>query len=431
MSFELFIASRYLVSRRKQAFISVISLMSVLGVAIGVAALVVVMGVYNGFTTDIRDRILGSNSHVMVMASVPAAFDPPAPDLSEPDPAAGPSRGGGVTPYLARVRAMPGVRAATPYLYTEVLFSSPRGATGLVLRGIDPVQAGEALPLIHDLHAGDAAGLSHGEGASGIPGILIGKELADRFQLRVGSRINLMSPAGQRTTAGFAPKIQPFRVAGIFKSGLTDYDSRLAYVSLEASQALMGLPAGRISGLEVFVDDPYAAREVAEAIEASLGPPFFARNWMDLNASLFAALQLERLGLFIVLSMVILVGSFSIITSLVMLVMEKTRDIAILMSMGATGQAIRRIFMLQGAIIGVVGTALGYVLGLSLAWALKRYQFIQLPAGAYPMDKLPILISVPDTVMIGVVALVMCFLATIYPARQAARLTPAEALRYE
>lgn len=420
MSFELFIASRYLVSRRKQAFISVISLMSVLGVAIGVAALVVVMGVYNGFTTDIRDRILGSNSHVMVMSSVPGALDP--------------REGEEVTPYLARVRAVPGVRAATPYLYTEVLFSSPRGATGLVLRGIDPVQAGEALPLIHDLHAGDAAGLVPGGGAPGssnVPGILVGKELADRFQLRVGSRINLMSPAGQRTTAGFAPKIQPFRVAGIFKSGLTDYDSRLAYVSLEASQALMGLPAGRISGLEVFVDDPYAAREVAEAIEAELGPPFFARNWMDLNASLFAALQLERLGLFIVLSMVILVGSFSIITSLVMLVMEKTRDIAILMSMGATGQAIRRIFMLQGVIIGVVGTALGYALGLGLAWVLKRYQFIQLPAGAYPMDRLPILISVPDTVIIGVVALIMCFLATIYPARQAARLVPAEALRYE
>ena len=425
MSFELFIALRYLVSRRKQAFISVISLMSVLGVAIGVAALVVVMGVYNGFTTDIRDRILGSNSHVMVMASVPGAFDSPAADLP-PD--------GSVTPYLARVRAVPGVRAATPYLYTEVLFSSPRGATGLVLRGIDPVQAGEALPLIHDLHAGDAAGLIPGEGGAGIPGIpgiLIGKELADRFQLQVGSRINLMSPAGQRTTAGFAPKIQPFRVAGVFKSGLTDYDSRLAYVSLEASQALMGLPPGRISGIEVFVDEPYAAREVAQAIGDALGPPFFARNWMDLNASLFAALQLERLGLFIVLSMVILVGSFSIITSLVMLVMEKTRDIAILMSMGATGRAIRRVFMLQGAIIGAVGTALGYALGLSLAWALKRYQFIQLPAGAYPMDRLPILISVSDTVMIGVVALIMCFLATLYPARQAARLIPAEALRYE
>lgn len=413
MSFELFIASRYLVSRRKQTFISIISLMSVLGVAIGVAALVVVMGVYNGFTTDIRDRILGSNAHIMVMAANPAAFDTPA---------------GGVTSWLDRIKAVPGVKAATPYLYTEVLLSTPRGATGLVLRGINPDQAGEALPLLHDLDAGDAADLASGKGA---PGILVGKDLADRFQLQVGSRINLMSPAGQRTTAGFAPKILPFRVVGVFKSGLSDYDNRLAYVSLEASRDLMGLPAGRISGIEVFAADPYAAREVGRSIETALGPPFYTRDWMELNASLFAALQLERIGMFIVLSMVILVGSFSIITSLVMLVMEKTRDIAILMSMGATARSIRRIFMLQGTIIGAVGTGLGYILGLTLAWLLKRYQFIQLPAGAYPMDKLPILISVPDTVLIGVVALIMCFLATVYPARQAARLVPAEALRYE
>lgn len=415
MSFELFIASRYLISRRKQTFISIISLMSVLGVAIGVAALVVVMGVYNGFTTDIRDRILGSNSHVLVLSPDVTAFDPPAGQ-------------GGVTPYLDQVKNVPGVKAATPYLYTEVLLSTPRGATGLVLRGIDPEQAGEALPLLHDLYAGDVAGLASGEGA---PGILVGKDLADRFQLKVGNRINLMSPAGQRTTAGFAPKIKPFRVVGIFKSGMSDYDSRLAYVSLAASRDLMGLPAGRISGIEVFTDEPYAAREVGRAIAAELGSLFYTHNWMDLNAGLFAALQLERIGMFIVLAMVILVGSFSIITSLVMLVMEKTRDIAILMSMGATARSVRRIFMLQGTIIGLVGTGLGYALGLSLAWLLKRYQFIQLPAGVYPMDKLPILISVPDTLIIGVVALLMCFLATIYPAWQAARLVPAEALRYE
>lgn len=217
----------------------------------------------------------------------------------------------------------------------------------------------------------------------------------------------------------------------MFSSGMTDYDSRLAYVSLDAAQELLGLPGGRVSGIEAFCDDPYQARELAGRIQEKLGPPFYARNWMDMNASLFAALQLERIGMFIVLAMVILVGSFSIITSLVMLVMEKTRDIAILMSMGATAGAVRRIFMLQGLIIGVVGTGIGYALGLSLAWLLKRYQFIDLPPGVYTMDKLPMLINVSDTVIIGVVAMIMCFLATIYPARQAARLRPAEALRYE
>lgn len=448
LSFELFIASRYLVSRRKQAFISIISLVSVLGVAIGVAALVVVMGVYNGFTTDIRDKILGSNSHILVMATDITAFDPPSygAGLAGQDSTGGDDTVAGqgiaaessttnnVSPLLAKVQAIPGVKAATPYLYTEVLLSTPRGATGLILRGIDPRQAGEALPLLHELSQGSVSGLlteADGAEAQGPPGIIVGKDLADRFQLQVGSRINLMSPAGQRTTAGFAPKIKSFKVVGIFRSGMSDYDNRLAYVSLSASQDLMGLPAGRISGIEAFVNDPYAARDVAQSIENLLGAPFYARNWMDMNAGLFAALQLERIGMFIVLAMIILVGSFSIITSLVMLVMEKTRDIAILMSMGATNGTIRRIFMLQGTIIGAVGTGLGYAFGLTLAWLLKKYQFIQLPPGVYTMDKLPILISVPDTVLIGVVSLLMCFLATIYPARQAARLVPAEALRYE
>ncbi len=442
MGFELFIASRYLMSRRKQTIISVISLMSVLGVAIGVAALVVVMGVYNGFTSDIRDKILGANAHVTVLSADPTAFDP----TSEPFALEAPAGEGHsaksereassavsvpasspVTPVLAEVQSIPGIRAATPYIYTEVLLSTPRGATGLVLRGVDPLQAGEALHLLRDMPEGKVEDLA----AEGIPGIVVGKNLAARFGLKVGSRINLMSPMGERSAAGFSPKIRPFRVAGMFSSGMTDYDSRLAYVSLDAAQELLGLPGGRVSGIEAFCDDPYQARELAGRIQEKLGPPFYARNWMDMNASLFAALQLERIGMFIVLAMVILVGSFSIITSLVMLVMEKTRDIAILMSMGATAGAVRRIFMLQGLIIGVVGTGIGYALGLSLAWLLKRYQFIDLPPGVYTMDKLPMLINVSDTVIIGVVAMIMCFLATIYPARQAARLRPAEALRYE
>jgi len=443
LSFELFVASRYLVSRRKQTFISVISLVSVLGVAIGVAALVVVMGVYNGFSTDFRDKILGANSHILVMSHDVTAFDPPSASgpkpagddgaETEPDTSSGMMENNN-EPLLERVRSVPGVKAATPFLYSEVLVSTPRGATGLVLRGIDPRQAAEALPLLRDLREGNVEGLltaTDGVQTSGPPGILIGQALADRFHLRVGSRLNLMSPAGQRTTAGFSPKIRPFRVAGIFRSSLSDYDSRLAYVSLSASQELMGLPAGRVSGIEAFTHDPYAAGEVAESIVKDLGFPFYTSNWMETNAALFAALRLERIGMFIVLTMIILVGSFSIITSLVMLVMEKTRDIAILKSMGATAQTIRRIFMLQGTIIGVVGTALGYILGLGLAWLLKRYDFIQLPQGIYPMDRLPILISVPDTLLIGAVSLVLCFVATIYPARQAARLVPVDALRHE
>lgn len=414
MSYSLFIASRYLTSRSKRTFISIISFMSVLGVAIGVAALVIVMSVYNGVTEEMREKILGANPHVMVMATQAGAFGPEA------------AKGEGEV--IERIRETPGVVSATPFLYAEVLLSTPQGATGLVVRGIDPVSAGESMPLLHHLESGSVEDLVR---ESGPAGMIVGHDLARRFNLRVGSRVNLMSPAGQRTTAGFVPKLRSFRVVGVFKSGMSDFDSRLAYVSLGAAQELMGYPDGHVSGVEAFVKNPYDARDIAKDVAQRLGPPFYSRNWIDMNANLFAALQLERFGMFIVLLMVILVGSFSIITSLVMLVMEKTKDIAILMSMGATAAGVRRIFMFQGAIIGAVGTSIGYVLGIVLALLLKKYQFIELPPGVYMMDTLPVIIDPVDLLVIGAVSMLLCFVATIYPARQAARLVPAEALRYE
>lgn len=414
MSYSLFIASRYLTSRNKRTFISVISLMSVLGVAIGVAALVIVMSVYNGVTQEMREKILGANPHIMIMSMQAGSFGPEA------------AKGRG--DVIERIRETPGVVSATPFLYAEVLLSTPQGATGLVVRGIDPELAAESMPMLRHLESGSVDNLAREEGPAGM---LVGHDLARRFHLSVGSRVNLMSPAGQRTTAGFVPKLRSFRVEGIFKSGMSDFDSRLAYVPISAAQDLMGYPDGHVSGVEAFVEDPYKARDIASDMAASLGAPFYARNWIDMNANLFAALQLERFGMFIVLLMVILVGSFSIITSLVMLVMEKTKDIAILMSMGATGAGVRRIFMLQGAIIGAVGTGIGYVLGIVLALLLKKYQFIELPPGVYMMDTLPVIIEPLDLLIIGAVSMLMCFVATIYPARQASRLVPAEALRYE
>ncbi|MBQ1845257.1 MAG: lipoprotein-releasing ABC transporter permease subunit [Desulfovibrio sp.] len=409
MSFAFFVARRYLFARRKQAFIYVISIMSILGVALGVAALVVVLGVYNGLTTDMRDKILGANAHGIVMSYMPDAF------AEHPE-------------LLGEVIKTPGVTGATPFIYTEVMLSAGKGVKGLVLRGIDPKTAPSVLTMLRKMKRGSIARLTQTEG---LPGIIIGEELAKRIGLGIGSRVNLLSPSGQKTAAGFQPRIRAFEVAAIFKTGMFEYDSSLAFVTLDACRDVLGLDPGFLSGIEITVDDVFKADVIAERISNSIGSPFYARNWMEMNANLFAALKLEKIGMFILLAMVVLIGSFSIVATLVMLVMEKTKDIAVMLSMGATRKTIRRIFMLQGTIIGFVGTLLGYALGLTVGYLLKRYQFIKLPENVYTLDHLPIIITLSDVLIIGAAAMLLCFLATLYPARQASRLKPAEALRYE
>ena len=409
MSFEFFVARRYLFSDRKQAFIYVISLMSIIGVALGVAALVVVLGVYNGLTTDMRDKILGANAHGIVLSYIPDAF--------------------GKNPGLRdEILRTPGVTGATPFIYTEVMLSSGDGVKGLMLRGVDPRTAPGVLSMLKAIKKGSINGLETGDGT---PGIIVGEELAKHIGLGMGSRVNLLSPSGEKTTAGFQPRIRPFEVAGIFKTGMYEYDSSLAFVTLDAARELLGLDPGFLSGIEITVDDVYRADEITKELTDNIGNPFYARSWMDMNANLFAALKLEKIGMFILLIMVVLIGSFSIVATLVMLVMEKTRDIAVMMSMGATRKMIRRIFMYQGTIIGFVGTMLGYALGLTVGYLLKRYQFIKLPENVYTLDHLPIIITVPDVLIIGGAAMLLCFLSTLYPARQASRLKPADALRYE
>ena len=390
MPFELFVALRYLFSRRKQTFIYIISIMSILGVALGVGALVVVLGVYNGLTTDMRDKIIGANAHGIVMSYVPAAFQQ-HPDL------------------VRRVEAVEHVRGATPFIYTEVMLSAAGGVKGLVLRGIDPESAPKVLSMLREIRRGSVTDLKR----EGTPGIVIGEELAKRLGIGLGSRVNLLSPSGEKGATGYSPRIRPFEVVGIFKTGMFEYDATLAFVDLKAARDILGLPDGFLTGIEIMVDDVYKADAIAQSVQDTLGSPFYVRHWMEMNANLFAALKLEKIGMFILLTM------------------EKTRDIAILMSMGATRSMIRRIFMLQGTIIGFVGTLLGYGMGLSLGWALKRYRFIKLPENVYTLDHLPIIITWQDVLIIGASAMLLCFLATLYPARQAARLEPAEALRYE
>ncbi|MFV0348107.1 MAG: lipoprotein-releasing ABC transporter permease subunit [Halodesulfovibrio sp.] len=408
MSFESFIALRYLMARSKQTFISVISVTSILGVALGVASLIVVLGVMNGFTKDLRDKILGVNAHAITM-----------------------SIGGGIANYesvMEKVEGVPGVTGVTPFVYSEVMISTASGVKGLVLRGVDPATAEKVLSIREHMEDGSFASLEQ----DGMPGIIIGKELAQRLGVGIGGRVNLLSPTGTKTATGFTPRVRMCRVVGLFKTGMWEYDSSLGFVSLGFARDLLGWKGETVTGLEMTVRDVYRADKVAEDVTAALGGyPYYSRNWMEMNANLFAALKLEKTAMGIILTLIVLVGSFSIVTTLVMLVMEKTRDIAILMSMGATRAQIRRIFMLQGTIIGAIGTILGFALGLSVAYLLKKYQFIELPKGVYSLDTLPVLIEWSDLLIIGVSAMVLCFVATIYPARQAARLEPVEALRYE
>lgn len=430
MRFELFVALRYLFARRKQAFIYIISAMSVLGVAIGVAALVVVLGVYNGFTTDIRDKILGANAHIIVSGPLAALTAPPsdadfekmrggeAPELS------------GMAAVLRRINATPGVVGSTPFLYAEGMLSSPRGVKGVVLRGIDPKTAPDVLTMLDNLSSGSVADLNASvEGAPPACSSARNWRSASAWSWAAAStsfRLPDKRPPPVSSPASVPTRLRAFSRPACSNTIRRSGSSPLRRRAICWACLPIRFPASRSPSRTYTRPIPWPA-----ALQKELGPLASVRTWMDMNANLFAALKLEKIGMFILLAMVVLIGSFSIVTTLVMLVMEKTHDIAILMSMGATKGMIRRIFMLQGTIIGVVGTLLGYVLGIGLALLLQRYQFIKLPPGVYTLDHLPILLNWVDIVVVGVSAMTLCFLATIYPARQASSLEPAEALRFE
>jgi len=409
MNFEFFVALRYIFALRKQSFIGVISLFAVCGVALGVSALIVVIGVMNGFTKDLRDKILGVNAHVIVSAFT-----------------------GGIRDYQKVsdiCRTVPGITGVTPFVYSEVMLSTNGGVKGVVLRGIDPGTSEQVLSLSKDMVVGSVTDLAEKDG---LPGVVIGAEMAKRLGLSVGGMVNLLSPTGTQSSVGFTPKIRVFRVAGIFRTGMFEYDATLGYVTVDAARNLLGFKDDIVTGLEIRLADVYKAGEVSELLRAKLHEyPVYVRNWQEMNANLFAALELEKTALFIILAMIVLVGSFSIVTMLVMLVMQKTKDIAVLMSLGADESCIRRIFMYQGSFIGVVGTALGYGIGIPVALLLKKYQFIKLPSDVYPVDYLPVRLEALDLTLIGVAALALCFLSTLYPARRAAALKPSDALRYE
>lgn len=414
LPYELFIGLRYLKAKRRQRTISLNTFISIGGVTLGVAALIATLAVMTGFKEDLRDKILGTNSHIVIT-------DRTQDNLKD------------YHMVLERVKKNAHVVAATPFIYNQVLLASEGTVYGVILRGIDPALEGTVTDIEKNIVQGSLAVLESppsepGSEASPQPGILIGKELAGRLATFLGDTINVISPAGKPGPLGIIPKIRRFTVIGIFDSGMYEYDSTLAYISIAAAQDFFGL-GDEVTGVEVKVDDIFIAGKVAEAIEEELGFPYWARDWMTLNRNLFSALQLEKIMMFIILILIILVASFNIVGTLTMIVVEKSREIAILKAMGAKRLAVMRIFMMDGIIIGLVGTVIGIPLGYGVCELLQN--FYTLPSDIYYISYLPVKIRLMDVVLVSVSAITISFLATLYPSYQAAQLNPAEALRYE
>jgi len=405
MSFELFLARRYLTARRKQAFISVITSVSILGVTIGVMALVIALSLITGFQEDVQAKILGATSHLMVS------------DLS----------GEGLKNYrelAAEIGRIPEVEAVTPVIYNTVLVLGPARTAGALLKGLDFEEETRVAGWLQHLLAGKLPAPESQEE------IILGKDLAASLGVTVGDPVNILIPSGRLTPVGLLPRTRTFRVSGLFDSGLYEFDSSTAVVSLHLAQKLFNLPA-RVSYLQVRIKDIFQAEKVAEKIYRLTSPGIYITTWMELNRSLFSALKLEKTLLFLTITLIVVVAALNIIASLVLMVMEKTRDIGVLMAMGATARNIRKIFFLQGAIIGVVGTSLGLVLGLVWCWLANTFKLIKVPVDIYQISYVPFHAKPLDLALIVLVTLTITFISTVFPSRRAARIDPVQALKYE
>ena len=415
MKFELFIASRYLRAKRRQAVIGVITAISVVGVMAGVASLIIALAINNGFRQDLQDRLLGSTAHVNLLRV----------------------QADGIRKWrelLDRMQKEPHVVAAAPALYEQVLVSRGARATGMIIKGVLPEYENKVSELIKDVKFGSAEPLkpqaADDKEIGSVPPIVLGKDAADDIGATIGSVVLVTSPQGELTPFGLVPKYIRFKVVGIFKSGFYDYDKSWGFIRLKDAQSLFGL-GDVVSVLEFKVDNIYKADQVGKELEEAAGRGYMSTNWMEQNKALFRALRLERVVTFITIGLIVFVAALNILISLIMMVMEKTRDIAVLMSMGTRAGQVRRIFIAQGMLIGVIGTAAGLILGFGLSWLGGHYHFLQLSAEVYSIDYVPFAPRLLDGVIVAAVALLISFVATIYPSWSASRIAPAEALRYE
>ena len=441
MRFELFIASRYLRAKRRQAVIGVITAISIVGVAAGVTSLIVALAINNGFRQDLQDRLLGSTSHVNVLRTESDGIK----DWQ---------------PLMDRLSKQPHVMGAAPAIYDQVLISRGPRARGAVLKGMIPAYERKVSDLLNTVKTGSVDPLNPrraGESpaprqpqpqsqsqpqtspdsmaavedrVAAMPPIVLGKTMSDDLGATVGSVVLVVSPQGELTPFGLVPKYTRFRVVGIFNSGFYDYDSSWAFASLYDAQQLEGL-GDVVTVLEFKIDDIYKAGSVGDELEKVAGDGFMSTNWMEQNKAIFRALQLERRFTFIIIGLIVMVAALNILISLIMMVMEKTRDIAVLMSMGTRKSQVRRIFIAQGLLIGVIGTAIGLVLGYLLCWIGGHNNLLYLSPEVYSIDHVPFAPRVMDGVFVALVAIGISFVATIYPSWSAARILPAEALRYE